>query len=144
MLNKIVDSDSDGDDEDDSEEDHLDEDPTIEHLEMPHYGGVNRIRGMPQSPGIVATMSENKAVNIFDCRTALTSMMNKGPRAPMPLKPAYIYRGHKSEGYAIDWSLVQAGRLATGDCSGNIHVWAMGEGSSWTVDPQPYSGHSNR
>ena len=35
------------------------------------------------------------------------------------------------------------GRLATGDCTKNIHVWNLQEGGSWHVDQRPYSGHTS-
>jgi len=35
------------------------------------------------------------------------------------------------------------GRLVTGDCKKNIHVWEPQEGgASWTVDQRPFSSHS--
>lgn len=33
---------------------------------MVHTGGVNRIRCMPQNPGIIATMAETSHVYIYD------------------------------------------------------------------------------
>jgi len=77
--------------------------------------------------------------------------MQKGPRINPPNKPSYIFRGHKDEGYALDWSLVKTGRLATGDCTGKIHIWDFDSAKdgnefqqAWTVDPNPYAGHKNR
>ncbi len=48
------------------------------------------------------------------------------------------------EGYALDWSSTVPGRLATGDCSKDIHVWNIEDGGNkkWLVDKRPYSGHT--
>ena len=140
--------DEDDDDEDDDEEDddEEDEDPTLEHVNVPHTGGVNRIRTMPQAPGIIASMAETGQVHIFDLQAVHKSMMVTGPRATPPTKPTFTFRGHRSEGYAIDWSLKAPGKLATGDCSGNIHIWncevsSQMNSNQWQVDPKPYTGH---
>lgn len=56
--------------------------------------------------------------------------------------PKYQFNGHQTEGYAIDWSNVVKGQLATGDCNKNIHIWQLAEGS-WNVDQRPYLGHNS-
>ena len=47
----------------------------------------------------------------------------------------------------MDWCSAFPGRLATGDCSSNIHVWNLDEGdkalSSWVIDKRPFTGHSD-
>lgn len=35
------------------------------------------------------------------------------------------------------------GRLATGDCNKNIHLWTMKEGGTWHVDQRPYNAHTS-
>lgn len=55
--------------------------------------------------------------------------------------PCYQFNGHQTEGFALDWSPTVKGQLASGDCSKNIHVWKLVEGS-WNVDQRPYYGHS--
>lgn len=35
------------------------------------------------------------------------------------------------------------GRLVTGDCNKNIHIWNPQEGGSWHVDQRPYKGHTD-
>ena len=42
--------------------------------------------------------------------------------AKAELRPLHSHT-HTTEGYAVDWSPVRAGRLATGDCNKKIHVW---------------------
>lgn len=44
---------------------------------------------------------------------------------------------HSSEGYALDWSPVAAGRLASGDCRARIHVWEPTQAGKWAVG-SPY------
>ena len=129
------------DEDEEDDDDQVDEDPTIEHASANHQGCVNRIRSMPQNAGVVATMSDTSQVHVFDFSDCLRSMMAKGPRVAAPTKPAFSFRGHRSEGYALDWSPAVAGRLATGDCAGAIHVWNS-SGSSWQVEAKALTGHT--
>jgi ribosome assembly protein RRB1 len=132
------------DDEHSDEDDDVEEDPTLEHCNVAHNGGVNRIRSMPQNPGIVATMADTGHSHIFDLSNVLKSMMQgSGARPAPPAGPSFTFRGHTTEGFGIDWSPVFAGRLATGDCAGAIHIWNMaGNSSSWQVDSNAYRGHT--
>ena len=134
------------DSDDEDEEDHMDDDPIIDHINIPHSGGINRIRAMPQNAGIVATMSDNSKANIYDAQGLFRSLTEgRGQRPTIPSKPTYTFKGHKDEGYAISWSGVEEGRLATGDCAGAIHIWNRGSNancSDWRVDPGAYTGHT--
>lgn len=44
------------------------------------------------------------------------------------------------EGFALDWSPTEEGRLASGDCGNNIYVTRTVEGG-WATDPVPFVGH---
>jgi ribosome assembly protein RRB1 len=48
----------------------------------------------------------------------------------------------QNEGFALDWSSLVPGQLATGDCSKNIHVCKLNEGN-WTADQRPYLAHKS-
>ena len=48
----------------------------------------------------------------------------------------------QTEGYALDWSNVVPGQLASGDCHRDIHVWRPREEGVWQVDSQPMAGHT--
>lgn len=37
---------------------------------------------------------------------------------------------------------MNTGRLATGDCRHNIHLWQPQSAGSWNVDQRPYSAHT--
>uniref|UniRef100_K3X1A2 Glutamate-rich WD repeat-containing protein 1 n=1 Tax=Globisporangium ultimum (strain ATCC 200006 / CBS 805.95 / DAOM BR144) TaxID=431595 RepID=K3X1A2_GLOUD len=134
------DSDDDSDNESD-DEDNVDGDPVLENRSIQHKGGVNRIRSMPQSSNIVATWSDTKKVHLWDISKQLESLDGKAT-APLPAKqaPLYTFNGHADEGFAMDWSPVQAGKLVTGDCSKFIYLWSNSE-SAWSVDKVPFTGH---
>lgn len=71
---------SDDDDESSDEEgpDETDDDPTLDHINIPHRGGVNRVRSMPQRPGIVATWSETSDVHVWDLEEQVSALAAKG------------------------------------------------------------------
>jgi ribosome assembly protein RRB1 len=124
------------DDENDNDEDNdddLDEDPTIDHVNINHYGGVNRIRAMPQRAGVVATWADTGNVHIYDLSELTQSMMTGSvPRPNAPTRPAFTSNAHRAEGFALDWCPTSAGRLVAGDCSGGIHVYQpQANGANW-------------
>ncbi|RLN59989.1 hypothetical protein BBJ28_00001365 [Nothophytophthora sp. Chile5] len=143
-LHKTKHNDDSDDEEDDSEdEDETEGDPVLESRSIPHPGGVNRVRCMPQSSNIVATWSDHKKVHLWDIAKQLESLDGKAS-GPQPAKqaPLYTFSGHADEGFAMDWSPVQAGRLVTGDCSKFIYLWGNSE-SAWSVDKVPFTGHKS-
>lgn len=127
--------DNENDNEDEDEED-FDGEPILEHLSFNHYGGVNRVRIMPQMPNVVATWSDQKRVNLYNIQpvlntfersSGLTSSGNKSNNSTLfnskNAGPFFTYQGHNAEGYAMDWSPLTRGLFATGDCEGAIHLW---------------------
>lgn len=129
------DSDSDEDDEamdeGDDENEGRDDDPVLEHVNIPHFGGVNRVRTMPQQPNIVASHASTGHVHIWDIKTHLESL--ERPGVALNNRALQSYGGHKDEGYAMDWSPKTSGLFASGDCSGGIHLWQPREGGKWDV-----------
>jgi ribosome assembly protein RRB1 len=113
-------------------------DPLLEHYSFPHEGGINRIRVCPQNSDIVAAWGEAGTVSLYDVggaidlldRSLLGSNAKKEKAGAtnfqvrkMRKDPFFVYSGHSTEGFAIDWSNVVPGRLATADCHGSIHIW---------------------
>lgn len=132
------DKNDDGDDSDDEDsDDEIEIDPVMEHYSIPHYGGANRVRAMPQRPDIVATWSDVGTVNLFNVesiRQRFSDHNNKqAPLLDIPSKPFFSYSKHGFEGFAMDWSPVQQGHLATGDCNGSIHLWSPRPEGGYTV-----------
>lgn len=116
--------------------------------------GVNRIRSMPQQPAVVAVWGDNAQVKVIDGGRLVSELAGEeeptaatagkgggrgGVAKPQELKPLATHT-HSSEGWAVDWSRVKAGRLATGDCRHKIYVWEPTEGGKWQVGG-PHVGH---
>ena len=132
----------------DSDEDEVANAPTLHVASVIHHGCVNRVRAMPQKPHVVATWSDSGHVMVWDLSAQVVKLMSatndvKGQiEAPSRVTPAQVFTGHKEEGYAIDWSPVAEGRLASGDCAGAIHMWEPVLGK-WDVGSTPYTGHTS-
>ena len=145
-------SDNDDDDESNSEDEEEQEtellDPILEHYSFPHpNGGINRVRICPHNTDIVGVWGDNGHVSLYDVggavdtldrsslgstkSTSANAMKEDGKQQQQQLQqvrkmrkdPFFVYSGHSTEGYAIDWSHVTPGQLATADCDGNIHIW---------------------
>ncbi|KAL7473638.1 hypothetical protein ACHAXS_014092 [Conticribra weissflogii] len=139
MLGEEWKHDDDDDEEDSSDEDEEEDedlDPVLEHYSFPHpTGGINRLRVCPHNRDIVACWGDNGTVSLYDIGGALDVLdrssagadrrgrHSSDPVRKMKKDPFFVYSGHATEGYAVDWSRVAPGRLATADCRGNIHVW---------------------
>lgn len=136
------------DEESDSDDELLDEEPDLDTAMLNHAGGVNRIRfsSIPDRH-IVATWSERGKVHIWDTSQQVISVDNPttaaGASHSKDIKPLFTFDGHQVEGFAMDWSRTVHGRLATGDCKKNIHLWSPVEGGTWHVDQRPYSTHTD-
>ena len=60
-------------------------------------------------------------------------------RGNVHLAPRHAHR-FSDEGFALDWSRVSKGRLASGTCQSAVHVWDPAEAGQWHVS-LPYQGH---
>mmetsp|Transcript_43318 Transcript_43318/g.97908 ORF Transcript_43318/g.97908 Transcript_43318/m.97908 type:complete len:511 (-) Transcript_43318:122-1654(-) len=124
-------------DEDEDDVDCEDCEPKIDSVSVAHSGAaVNRVRSCPQQPATVATMGDDSVVRVFDLTTHAQALNGVGAKPAWgDTGPVFAFEGHREEGFALDWSPVAVGQLATGDCAGRIHVWQPGEGgASWVVD----------
>ncbi|CAM9674405.1 unnamed protein product [Hapterophycus canaliculatus] len=133
---------SDNDDESSDEEgpDETDDDPTLDHINIPHKGGVNRVRSMPQRPGVVATWSETSNVHVWDLEEQVSALAAKGAPRKSKVEPVFTFDGHMEEGFALDWSPTEEGRFVTGDCGNCVYLTRAVEGG-WATDPVPFVGH---
>lgn len=149
--------DEDQDDEDEELDDDEDEDLGNEVAKKPHMtcalikhqGCVNRVRASKLGNSVfAASWSELGRVNIWDLTKQLQAVEDdqllkqyEQELANAGVKPVFTFAGHQQEGFAMDWSSVAQGVLATGDCKRAIHIWSPLEGGSWKVDQRPLVGH---
>lgn len=151
---KKEDDDSD-EDESDEEEDVNDPEkqPRLKVAGIKHSDGcVNRIRYRQLgSTSVVAAWSERGTVSVWSLDKSLQKLEeplfikpgdkdNNWPRDESA--PLFTFTGHTREGFAINWSDVTPGVLATGDCAKNIHTWKPNDEGSWNVDSRPHIGHT--
>ena len=169
-MNSNIDNNSDDSDEDDSDEDDDSDSetddfdasnpsksgkPTLHVSSISHPGGINRVRLMPQNAAICATWSDTGHVLAWNISTAFRSLQNSVEdqknqnvvnEKKMKIAPKKVHSKHKEEGYALDWSSVSAGRLASGDNTGSIHVWEPTDANvtDWNIDCGYADGHDGK
>ncbi|KAF8065712.1 grwd1 [Scenedesmus sp. PABB004] len=131
---------------DDSDDDDAREPPPrMHHRLVSQPCGINRVRACQARPGLVAVWGDNGSVRVLDVAAQLAALAGevevdgkagaKGSVNPLQAQP------HAAEGFALDWSPLKPGRLASGDCKKHIHVWEPAEGGKWAVSPA-YNGHA--
>jgi len=140
MVKTLHDDDVPEDNSDDDEQDIIDKmnkappEPVIRFESIPHRGCVNRLRTLAGSP-IVATWSDEGEVGIYNIQAAINDLdapvdpavlqatTSAGKKKKKKNLPKKSYGGtkiaqfrHKTEGFAIEWSPLNCGRLASGSC----------------------------
>jgi len=130
--------------DEEEEEEPEDEKPVMRMASIKHHGCVNRVRYSCIGPTpVVAAWGERGAVTVHGLGRLLERLDMPGKEVVREeAAPLQTFEGHKSEGFALDWSPAAAGQLASGDCSSGIHVWRPGAGGTWAVSPQPYTSHT--
>ena len=121
MHKTVNEDDIESDSDEDAENDKYRQ-PVIRFESVPHRGAINRIRAMHGSP-IVATWNEDGEVGIYNISSALDELER-------PVSQKKSFGGckissfkHKSEGYALDWSPLTYGRLASGTCDSQLWLY---------------------
>ncbi|KAK9869042.1 hypothetical protein WJX84_006619 [Apatococcus fuscideae] len=115
--------------------------PCLSVRQIAHHGAINRIRSMPQQPSILATWSEAGHVQVWDLAAQLQQLRPDEPGTAKPGRSAPLQlQPQSTEGYALDWSTIAQGHLASGDCHGNLHAWQPVPAGKWQVSSS-YAGH---
>jgi histone-binding protein RBBP4 len=84
--------------------------------QIDHPGEVNKARYQPQNPDIIATLSVDGKVLIYD-RTKHSSNPSGTPNPQLELV------GHKEEGFGLAWNPHDAGCLASGSQDKTVLLW---------------------
>ncbi|XP_030053642.1 glutamate-rich WD repeat-containing protein 1 [Microcaecilia unicolor] len=149
IRRKASGNESNSDSSDSEEEEEEEKKPQLELAMVPHYGGINRLRVTSLGDSQVAAVwSEKGQVEIYDLKKQLSAVTDSQAMATFlkeeqaNIRPFFSFSGHMTEGFALDWSPKVAGRLLTGDCNKNIHLWTPVEGGTWHVDQRPFSAHT--
>ncbi|GBN47515.1 Glutamate-rich WD repeat-containing protein 1 [Araneus ventricosus] len=150
QKNKPPKSDNEEDEESESESDEEeDSKPILETASVKHAGCVNRVKVTNLGGEVfAASWSELQKVHIWNLSRPLNAVNDKRAMAAYiqnneTVEAAYTFSGHQAEGFAMEWSPLVPGVLATGDCKSNIHLWKPLEGGSWHVDQRAYKAHTD-
>jgi ribosome assembly protein RRB1 len=132
----------------DEDPDNLDDDATLLFDSIHLDAAVNRIRTMNNS-GIVATWNEMNEVSIYDTISIFNKMTNgekKKKNKKKSKKKSFKLAGfkHLQEGFALDWSLLKKGVLASGGQDGQVFTYIPSDQTltGWEMNKTPLQGHT--
>ncbi len=142
---------SDDEDDEPNEEEDPELVPKLKVASIKHAGAVNRVRVKALGSTVVAAAwGENGTVGMHSLNSCLqkleqpvTAQDGRAEWHRESSAPLFEFRGHLTEGFAMNWSNVEAGVFASGDCRKNVHLWRPAEGGSWAVDQRPLVGHTD-
>ncbi|KAK4258245.1 hypothetical protein QN277_007716 [Acacia crassicarpa] len=130
---------SDSEDDSDDEDPDSSKSPILQLRKVSHEGCINRIRSMSQNPHICASWADTGYVQVWDFKSHLNALAEletqgvQGVASVFNQDPLAKYK-HQDEGYALDWSPVDPGMLASGDCKNCIYLWKPTSAAAWNVD----------
>jgi len=132
------------DDDSEDEEEPEEERPVLKMAGIKHATCINRIKYTKIGPTpVAAAWGENGAVSVWDLSNVLSRLDLPGKEVYREeSNPLQAFTGHTNEGFALDWSSMFPGMLASGDCDKNIHVWQPSEGGVWNINKEAYSSHT--
>nr|POE87562.1 histone acetyltransferase type b subunit 2 [Quercus suber] len=83
-----------------------------------HPTEVNKARYQPQNPNLIATWASDRNVYLWD-RTKHSSVPGD------ECKPQATLKGHKEEGFALEWNKSVEGQLLSGSQDNTVCVWDL-------------------
>jgi len=149
---KEEESSDDSDNEDDSDDDEREtkikaKEPILHAALIRHNGEVNRVKSHTVGPTeVCAVWNSLGKVQIWNLNNALEKLnAMEGEARFIKLdseRPLHSFEGHSSEGFALGWSPLKVGSLASGDQHKKIFTWQMGEGGKWNINQRALTGHT--
>lgn len=126
------------DDEDNVSSTFPSKDPILEHSYYNMNAEINKLKVMPQDTKYIAAMCADASLAIFNVETQLQILSRDSRRPNMKsvtpkTTPLQVLTSHSNEGFALDWSSVQKGRIGSGDFNATICVHDMLPDGQWKL-----------
>ncbi|KAG7698653.1 hypothetical protein KL930_001431 [Ogataea haglerorum] len=103
---------------------------------IPHRGEINRARYMPQNPDLIATISNNGDLYVFD-RTKKPNNYTEDEINESDDFSDIKLEFHQSEGWGLDWNRHKEGELASASSDGTVALWDLTKFKKNTCDKKP-------
>ncbi|SBT32872.1 ribosome assembly protein RRB1, putative [Plasmodium ovale wallikeri] len=106
------------------------------------YGCINRVKTCRRFNSLVSAWCDDGNVYIYEISDEIKNLNKRPYNENIEKKPLYVFNGHTSEGFSMDWNPVHAGKLLTGDNDGNVHLWLPDNTCKWKHE-KIYTGNND-